>query len=216
MKNQNDILEYEKKLLKQGYKRIAGVDEVGRGPLAGGVLAAACILDLEDDIQGINDSKKISEKKRNTLYQEITSKSKAYAFGYVNEREIDDINIYQASKLAMQRAIKALKIEPDYLLIDAMTLDLDIPQNGIIKGDTLSKSIAAASIIAKVKRDEIMEKFSHIYPGFGFEKHKGYPTKLHIEKLRQLKPCQIHRKSYKPVQDALLKQLQFDLEEEND
>lgn len=211
MKSQNDLYEFEKKLIKQGYKYIAGVDEVGRGPLAAGVLACACILNLKKHIEGINDSKKLSEKKRLELIPLIQENALAFAYGYVNENEIDDINIYQASKLAMTRAVNNLKIKPDYLLIDAMTLDLEISQESIIKGDTKSIGIAAASILAKVKRDEIMEKFDVIYPGYGFKNHKGYPTKQHIEQLRKLKPCKIHRLSYKPVQDARLIQQRLDL-----
>lgn len=216
MKAQNDLYAYEKKLLKQGAKYIAGVDEVGRGPLAGGVLACACILDLSKPIEGIHDSKVLSEKKRDQLFNLIESSCIAYAYGYVNEKEIDEINIYQASKLAMKRAVLALKVKPDHLLIDAMSLAMDIPETSIIKGDALSVSIGAASILAKVKRDEIMVKFNEIYPGYGFDKHKGYPTKYHIEQLKKLKPCKIHRLSYKPVQNVLIKQLTLDLEEVDD
>ena len=211
MKNQNNLYKYEMKLNKQGFKYIAGVDEVGRGPLAAGVLACACILNCDSHIKGINDSKKLTERRRLDLEKIIKEKALAYAFGYVNEREIDKINIYQASKLAMKRAIKALKIKPDYLLVDAMTIDLDIVQKNIIKGDTLSASIAAASILAKVKRDEIMVKFSKIYPNYGFHQHKGYPTKMHLSNLNKYKPCKIHRKSYKPVKQANLFQQSLDL-----
>ncbi len=213
MKNQNDLYKFEKELQKQGIKYIAGVDEVGRGPLAAGVLACACILDLNDKIAGIDDSKKLSEKRRDSLSQSIKEKAIAYAYGYCNETEIDELNIYQASKLAMIRAVNALKIKPEYLLIDAMSLDMGIDESPIIKGDSLSVSIGAASILAKVKRDEIMKKFDKIYPGYGFDKHKGYPTKYHLQQLKTLKPCPIHRKTYKPVQDAYLQQLQLDLEE---
>jgi ribonuclease HII len=211
LKSQNNLYAFENKLKKQGYKYIAGIDEVGRGPLAAGVLACACILNLEIHIEGIDDSKKLSEKKRQVLTPLIQANALAYAYGYVNETEIDDLNIYQASKLAMTRAVNNLKIKPDYLLIDAMQLDLDIPQDAIIKGDTKSVSIAGASILAKVKRDEIMEKFDIIYPGYGFKQHKGYPTKQHIQQLKKLKPCKIHRLSYKPVQDARLIQQRLDL-----
>lgn len=216
MKNQNDIYAYEKQLINRGCRYIAGVDEVGRGPLAGGVLACACILDLDFPIEGIDDSKKLSEKKRLILSELIKKQSVAYAYGYVDEKEIDRINIYQASKLAMIRAVKALKVRPEHLLIDAMSLDIDIPQTSIIKGDALSVSIGAASILAKVKRDEMMVKFDQIYPGYGFAQHKGYPTKYHIKQLNLLKPCKIHRLSYQPVKDALMKQLQLNLGEHND
>lgn len=211
MKNQNDLYAYEKALLKQGCKYIAGIDEVGRGPLAGGVLACACILDLEKVIEGINDSKKLSEKKRKILDSTIKKQAIDYAFGYVDEKEIDRINIYQASKLAMKKAVLALKIKPDHLLIDAMTIDLDIGQTAIIKGDSLSVSIGAASILAKVKRDQMMVDYDKEYPGYGFDRHKGYPTKFHIQQLNLLKPCPIHRLSYQPVKDALNQQLKLDV-----
>lgn len=216
MKNQNDLYAYEEALIKEGCTYIAGVDEVGRGPLAGGVLACACILDLSKPIEGINDSKKLSEKKRRILNQVIKDQAIDYAFGYVDELEIDRINIYQASKLAMKKAVLALKVKPDHLLIDAMTIDVEIGQTPIIKGDALSVSIGAASILAKVKRDQMMVEFNQTYPGYGFDRHKGYPTKFHIQQLNRLKPCPIHRKSYQPVKDALNKQLQFDLEEKDD
>lgn len=211
MKNPHDLLAYEKSLQAKGYQYIAGVDEVGRGPLAGGVLACACILDLKADLLDINDSKKLSEKRRRDLYPYIVSAAKAYAFGYCNEKEIDEINIYQASKLAMKRAVNNLKIKADFLLVDAMDLGMDIPQLALIKGDMLSASIGAASILAKVKRDYIMEKMDDIYPGYGFAKHKGYPTKFHLQQLKTLKPCKIHRMTYKPVKDVLEEQLALDL-----
>ncbi len=195
---------YEQDLLKQEYQYIVGVDEVGRGPLAGGVLAAAVILNPKVTIEGLDDSKKLSEKKRILLDKQIRSLALDFAYGYVDEKEIDKINIYQASKLAMIRAIKALRIKPDFVLSDAMPLnELDMPFLAIIKGDSLSASIAAASIIAKVKRDEIMTKFDGLYPEYGFAKHKGYPTKYHLQQLNEFGPCQLHRKTYKPVQDSL-------------
>jgi len=199
---------YENELLKKGFKYIVGVDEVGRGPLAGGVLAAAVILNPETTITGLNDSKQLTEKKRNLLAKEIKEKAFAYAYAYVNESLIDEINIYQASKLAMLKAISYLKRKPDFILSDAMPLkEQELPFLAIIKGDTLSASIAAASIIAKVKRDEIMEKMAFIYPEYGFDKHKGYPTPYHLEKLRNYGPCKVHRKTYKPVKDCLVTQL---------
>lgn len=213
MKNQNDLYKYENELIRTGVRYIAGIDEVGRGPLAGGVLACACILDLAKPIVGIDDSKKLTEKRRQALTQAIKNSCVDYAYGYVDEKVIDQINIYQASKLAMMRAIESLKVRPDHLLIDAMHLDVDIPQTSLIKGDALSVSIGAASILAKVKRDEIMIKFNELYPGYGFDQHKGYPTKLHLQKLNELKPCAIHRQSYQPVKDALATQLRLDLEE---
>jgi ribonuclease HII len=199
---------YEHELLKKGFKYIVGVDEVGRGPLAGGVLAAAVILSPEITIAGLNDSKQLTEKKRNLLAKEIKEKAIAYAYAYVNESLIDEINIYQASKLAMLKAISYLKTKPDFILSDAMPLkEQELPFLAIIKGDTISASIAAASIIAKVKRDEIMRKMAYIYPEYGFDKHKGYPTPYHLEKLRSYGPCKVHRKTYKPVKDCLVTQL---------
>lgn len=212
----HDLLTFEKKLTRQGYRYIAGVDEVGRGPLAGGVLACACILDLKQVDGNITDSKQLTEKKRLLLNETIMNTAVSFAYGYVNEKEIDEINIYQASRLAMLRAVKALKVKPDYLLVDAMSLDIDIDQKSIIKGDTLSASIGAASILAKVKRDEIMEKFHELYPHYGFNRHKGYPTPDHIKKLNKHKPCAIHRMTYKPVQKSLLQQVQLDLEMTHD
>lgn len=201
------MYKYELKLKNEGYRLIAGTDEVGRGPLAGGVLAAAVILDPNNPIEGLNDSKKLSEKKRIELDKEIKEKALTYAYAYVNERIIDEINIYQASKLAMIRAISYLKVKPEYILSDAMPLkETNIPYQAIIKGDSLSATIAAASIIAKVKRDEIMDSFALIYPNYGFEKHKGYPTKLHLETLRKYGPVKIHRKTYKPVKDLHITQ----------
>ncbi len=202
------MYEYELELLENNYKYIAGCDEVGRGPLAGGVLAAAVILDPNQKIPDLFDSKQLSQKKREELAKEIKEKALAYTFGYVNERTIDLINIYQASKMAMLKAISYLKIKPDYILSDAMPLsEANIPFKAIIKGDTLSASIAAASIIAKVKRDEIMEKLAFVYPEYGFEKHKGYPTKLHLESLNNFGPCKLHRKTYKPVKGSLITQM---------
>ncbi|MDD3129995.1 MAG: ribonuclease HII [Candidatus Izemoplasmatales bacterium] len=202
------MYDFEKKLERLGYKYIVGVDEVGRGPLAAGVLAAAVILNPKVIIEGLNDSKQLTEKRRKLLSEEIKQKSLAYAFGYVDENLIDEINIYQASKLAMLRAISYLKITPDYILSDAMPLkEQNLPFEAIIKGDTLSASIAAASIIAKVKRDEIMDKFSVIYPDYGFSKHKGYPTRFHLDMLKKLGPTKIHRKTYKPVKDCLVTQI---------
>lgn len=202
---------YETSLFSEGYEYIVGVDEVGRGPLAGGVLAAAVILDSKVTIEGLNDSKKLSEKKRIMLDKQIRELALDYAYGYVDENEIDSINIYQASKLAMIRAIKSLNKRVDYILSDAMPLkELNIPFLAIIKGDSLSASIAAASIIAKVKRDEIMDKFSQSFPEYGFENHKGYPTKFHLQQLKKYGPCKLHRKTYKPVKDLLLQQLSLE------
>lgn len=206
------MYEFENELLGKGYRFIAGCDEVGRGPLAGPVVAAAVILDDSIIIPGLNDSKKLTEKKRNALNIEIRNKAIAYAIVYIYEDEIDKINIYQASKKAMMEAIKKLEPHPDYVLSDAMKLpELNIPYLSIIKGDTLSASIAAASIIAKVDRDCYMVEMSLKYPEYGFEKHKGYPTKQHLDALITHGVLPIHRKTYKPVRDQIVKQIKLNI-----
>lgn len=198
---------YENRLIAQGHIYIAGCDEVGRGPLAGPVVAAAVILDKDNKIEGLNDSKKLSEKKRMILDKEIKEKALAYHIVYIWPEEIDKINIYQASKKAMIEAIKSLKQQPTYILSDAMPLgDIGIPYESIIKGDAKSATIAAASIIAKQERDRYMIEISKKYPAYGFEKHKGYPTKLHLEALKQHGVLDIHRKTYKPVYEIINKQ----------
>ncbi len=201
---------YENDLLSKGHKLIAGCDEVGRGPLAGPVVAAAVILNPFNMIEGLNDSKQLSEKKRLILDKEIKEKALAYEIVYISSKEIDKINIYQASKKAMITAIKRLNVTPTFILSDAMPLQgLDIPFESIIKGDTKSATIAAASIIAKVERDSYMIELSKKYPEYGFEKHKGYPTKQHIEALKKYGVLDIHRKTYRPVKEALSKQITF-------
>jgi ribonuclease HII len=188
---------YENKLQKDNYKFIAGMDEVGRGPLAGPVYTAAVIMDLNNDVIGIRDSKKLSKEQREYLSEEIKQKCICYSIGIASEEEIDNINILNATKLAMKRAIAGLSIKPEYILIDALKLeDVDIPQISIIKGDDLSISIGAASIIAKVARDKFMDEVSLKYPGYYFEKNKGYGTGEHIEAIRKYGPCPIHRKSF--------------------
>lgn len=202
------MFQYEKQLWNKQISLVAGIDEVGRGPLAAGVLASAVILNPQEKIEGLNDSKVLSEKKRIELSKIIKEKAIAYAYGYVNEKEIDRINIYQASKLAMLRAVVNLKKKPEFLLIDAMPLpEADIPYLAIIKGDSLSASIAAASIVAKVKRDEIMQLFAKTYPEYGFSHNKGYPTKAHLLALKNYGPCKLHRKTYGPVKNQIKKQL---------
>lgn len=199
---------YENDLISKGHKLIAGCDEVGRGPLAGPVVCASVILDPNNKIEGLNDSKKLSEKKREVLDKEIKEKALAYKVFYIWPEEIDRINIYQASKKGMMEAIKHLDIKPTYVLSDAMPLNgLGIPFTSIIKGDAKSATIAAASIIAKVERDNYMIKMSKKYPHYGFEKHKGYPTKMHIQALQENGITDIHRKTYKPVSDIINKQL---------
>jgi ribonuclease HII len=203
---------YENELLKNGHLYIAGCDEVGRGPLAGPVVAAAVILDPNILITGLNDSKKLSEKKRIALDIEIREKALAFQIIYISPKEIDDINIYQASKKAMIMAIKKLDPKPSFILSDAMPLnEINIPFESIIKGDSKSATIAAASIIAKVERDKYMIEISKKYPEYGFEKHKGYPTKQHIEALKKYGVLEIHRKTYKPVSDKLNEQIKFDV-----
>jgi ribonuclease HII len=205
---------YENDLLSKDIKLICGVDEVGRGPLAGPVVAAAVILNPDDEIEGLNDSKKLSQKKRMQLFEEIKKRALAYSYAFVSEKIIDEINIYQASKKAMIEAIKKLNMKPEYVLSDAMPLkEIDIPHIAIIKGDTLSATIAAASIVAKETRDSYMIEMDKLYPGYNFKKHKGYPTKEHLEALKKLGVCEIHRKTYKPIKKILSQQLSLELEE---
>ncbi len=189
--------DYEELYYNKGYINVAGIDEAGRGPLAGPVVAAAVILDRKKDISGINDSKKLSEKKRNLLYSILTEEALAIGIGIVDEATIDLINIKNATHLAMKKAIENLKIKPDFLLIDAESLkDIKIPQHAIIKGDCRSFSIAAASIIAKVERDRIIVSYESVYPGYGFAKHKGYGTKEHFECIRKYGLLPIHRRTF--------------------
>lgn len=202
---QNDNYRYERKLIEQGVKLIAGVDEVGRGPLVGPVVAAACILPLNYHLDGLTDSKKLSEKKRNEYFEIIKRDAISYGVGVIDAKIIDEVNIYEASKLAMIDAINNLNVKPQHLLIDAMKLDIDINQTSIIKGDFLSESIAAASVIAKVTRDEMMYKLDKEYPMYGFKNHKGYPTKEHIENVKKYGVLDNYRFTYKPICDLIYK-----------
>ena len=179
-------------------KYICGIDEAGRGPLAGPVVIAAVIMPRNSMIEGVNDSKKVSEKKREKLYEEITSSSIAWAVGIIDQNEIDDINILNATKKGLTQALTELEQRPDIILVDALTkIDtLGIPYESIIKGDAKSYSIAAASIVAKVTRDRIMRQWDEIYPQYGFEKHKGYGTALHINAIKEYGPCPLHRRSF--------------------
>lgn len=187
----------EKELIKSGRFIIAGVDEAGRGPLAGPVFAAAVILPEGEFIENINDSKKLTPQKREALYDTIKEKSIAYASAVVDEKVIDEINILNASMLAMQNAVAKLNTKPEYALIDGnKTPQLNIPCSALIKGDSKSISIAAASIIAKVERDRYMTNIAEKYPEYGFEKHKGYGTKQHNEAILKYGPCPIHRKTF--------------------
>lgn len=215
-KNNVNLYQYEEQLEDLGIKYIAGVDEVGRGPLAGPVVVAAVILPLNLRIKGINDSKKLSLKKRNELYKIILNEALAVNVSFIDERVIDEINIYEATKKGMLEAISGLKIKPEHVLIDAMPLrELAIAHTSIIHGDALSASIGAASIIAKVTRDEYMDKMDIKYPNYGFKHHKGYCTKEHLEALEKYGPCEIHRKSFAPVKKFYTNQLTLDLFEED-
>jgi len=198
-----DLLSYEKELYKNGIEFIAGVDEVGRGPLIGSVVAAAVILPKNYKLEGLNDSKKLSEKKRNEYYKIINKDALAIGIGIIDEKIIDKVNIYEATKLAMIDAINALNIKPEHILIDAMPLNIDIPTTSIIKGDAKSLSIAAASVIAKVTRDNMMYELDKKYPNYGFANHKGYPTKKHIEAINKFGLIEGYRKTYAPIKDMI-------------
>lgn len=194
----NVLKEYENKLHADGLNYIAGIDEAGRGPLAGPVVVGCVIMPKDSFIEGVNDSKKISEKKREKLYEEITNEAIAWSVGIVNQEEIDEINILNATKKALTMAIKELKIKPERILVDALEhIDTcGIPYTSIIKGDAKNYSIAAASIIAKVTRDRIMYEWDEIYPQYGFASHKGYGTAKHIQAIKENGICMLHRKSF--------------------
>lgn len=192
-----DKLRFEREELQKGKKIIAGMDEVGRGPLAGPVCVCAVIMPLDNIIDGIEDSKKLSEKKRNLLAEKIKETAISYSISWIDEKIIDEINILEATKLAMKNAIESLSVTPDVVLVDAISkLDTDVVIRGIVKGDMLSYSIGAASILAKVTRDNYMIELAQKYPEYGFEKHKGYGTKMHIEALKTYGPCEIHRRTF--------------------
>ena len=192
-----NMSEYENEARSQGFVSVAGMDEAGRGPLAGPVVAAAVILDPENPVYGVDDSKKLSPKKRAALKAEIEAKAISVGVGIVDVETIDSINILEATKLAMKKAVEALDPPPQLLLIDAVRLkDLPIEQRSIIKGDALSVSIAAASIIAKETRDEMLRAYDELYPEYGFASHKGYGTKQHMDAIRKFGPLPIHRKTF--------------------
>lgn len=192
-----DWLEYENAALNSGFEVICGIDEAGRGPLAGPVYAAAVILPKGHIVEGVNDSKKISEKKRDLLFDKIIDECVCYSIGTASEQEIDEINILQATFLAMRRAVEGLEIKPDIALVDGNKKPgLDIAEQTIVKGDSKSANIAAASIIAKVSRDRYMLEMAEKYPEYQFEKHKGYGTKLHYEMLEKYGISPIHRKTF--------------------
>ncbi|NJJ37883.1 ribonuclease HII [Paenibacillus apii] len=197
MEIDKDMLLYEKEAWEQSYLRIAGVDEVGRGCLFGDVVAAAVILPEGLIIEGVDDSKKLTAKKRETLFELIMEQALAVGVGHVDAGQIDEINIKQASRLAMKKAVHGLGVQPDYMLIDAEKIDLPLPQRAIIKGDANSQSIAAASIVAKVTRDRLCEGlWEDLYPDYGIAIHKGYATKLHRERIVTLGPTPMHRRSF--------------------
>ena len=188
---------YEDAAKRDGFGAVCGIDEAGRGPLAGPVFAAAVVLPERAAIEGLNDSKKLSPKKREALYDVIVHTALAWGVGFATEREIDEINILRATFLAMRRAFDGLGIRPDCALVDGDRMPaLGVDTRLIVRGDSLSASIAAASILAKVSRDRVMREIDGIYPGYGFARHKGYGTALHIERLRALGPCPVHRKTF--------------------
>jgi len=200
----SDLLKYERELYKNKITLIAGVDEAGRGPLCGPVVAGACILPKNYHLEGLNDSKQLSEKKREEYFKILQKEAIAIGVGIVSAKEIDEINILEASRKAMYLAIEDLKIEPEYILSDAMSLnDIDIPSRPIIHGDALSLSIAAASVIAKVTRDHMMLEMDKIHPEYKLKKHKGYPTKEHLELLKKYGVFEEYRMSYKPVKKII-------------
>ena len=196
-----DNYQYERELVGKGMTLIAGVDEVGRGPLIGPVVAAAVILPVNYQLDGLTDSKKLSEKKREEYFKIIERDAVAIGIGVVNEKIIDEINIYEATKIAMKEAINNLKVKPEYVLVDAMKLELDVPVMPIIKGDLKSLSISAASVIAKVTRDHMLYEIDQEFPMYDLKNNKGYGTKKHIEAIKEYGITKYHRVSFKPVSD---------------
>ena len=200
---------FERKLRSEGITLIAGVDEVGRGPLVGPVVAACVILPEEFSLEGLTDSKKLSEKKREFYYDEIMKQAVSVGVGIISEEVIDKVNIYEATKLAMKEAISKCNVRPEHILIDAMPLSIDIPTTSIIKGDFKSITISAASVIAKVTRDRMLDELDKKYPMYDFKDNKGYPTKKHLDAIKKYGIIKEHRKSYGPVKNYLEKQLSF-------
>jgi len=212
LKDLTSLLNYEKDLLNKGYKYICGTDEAGRGSLVGSVYAAAVILDPLNPIEGLNDSKQLSLKKREELYIEIKEKALAYKITPIDKDTIDKINILNASRLAMEESIKNLSIKPDYILTDFMDLyKTDIPYLKLAHGDALSASIAAASILAKVERDHYLNELDKLYPMYNFKDNKGYLTKDHKDRIYKYGPCPLHRCSYEPIKSLKNKQLSLDI-----
>ncbi|WP_078380914.1 ribonuclease HII [Sutcliffiella halmapala] len=199
----NEMLRYEKALYQEGYRYLAGVDEVGRGPLAGPVVAAAVILPQDFYLPGLTDSKKLSAQKRADFNVYIRKNAISYGIGIIDSRTIDKVNIYEATKLAMIQAIEQLAVKPEYLLIDAMKLDVKIPQESIIKGDATSISIAASSVLAKETRDTYMKELGLKYPAYGFDKNMGYGTKEHVEAIKHEGIMNEHRHSFSPIKEIV-------------
>ena len=198
-----NLYEYEEKLINDGVKLIGGIDEVGRGPLVGPVVAACVILPLNYELPGLNDSKKLTEKRREEFYKILMQDAISIGIGIIDEKIIDEVNIYEATKLAMKDAINNCQIKPEHVLIDAMKLDIDIPSTSIIKGDAKSLSIAAASVIAKVTRDHMLIELDKTYPMYDFKHNKGYPTKKHVEAIYKYGITPLHRKTFSPVKEYL-------------
>ena len=194
----NNLKEFENKLYQSGTKLIAGIDEAGRGPLAGPVVVGLVIMKPDSFIEGINDSKKVSEKKREILYEKIIEEAVDWSVGIVDQKEIDEINILNATKKALKKAIMDLNVNPERIVVDALeNIDTcEIPYTSIIKGDAKIYSISAASIIAKVTRDRIMKEYDEVYPEYGFSGHKGYGTAKHIQAIKEFGPCALHRQSF--------------------
>ncbi|MCI5939653.1 MAG: ribonuclease HII [Bacilli bacterium] len=198
-----DLYKYENELKAKGYKIIAGTDEVGRGPMAGPVVVASVVLDDNNFIEGLNDSKKLTPKKRKELSEIIKAKALDYSITFIPVEEVDRINVLEASRKGMMECIRKLKVKVDYVLSDAVKLDFEFPCLNIIKGDSKSASIAAASIVAKVARDEYMDELDKDFPMYGFKKHKGYVTKYHLNAIDKYGVCIHHRKSFAPVQKII-------------
>lgn len=195
---------FESQAQDSGYRAVAGIDEAGRGPLAGPVVAAACIFPKGLSLEGVDDSKKLTPKKRDALFEKITSDSRiSFAVAFADHQCIDRVNIYQATILAMKQAVDQLPIQADYLLVDGLDLVHTVPSLKIIKGDSRSESIGAASILAKVTRDRMMEDFDKRWPEYGFKAHKGYGTVRHLEALEKFGPCEIHRRSFEPIKSMV-------------
>ena len=202
-----DLYIYERELIKEGITLIGGIDEVGRGPLVGPVVASCVILPINYQLEGLTDSKKLSPKKRDKFYDILMQDAISIGIGIIDEKKIDEVNIYEATKLAMHDAYKNMNIKPEHVLIDAMPLELDVPTTSIIKGDAKSLTIAAASVIAKVTRDRMMDELDKEYPVYNFKKNKGYPTKEHVEAINKYGITKYHRQTYGPVKEYIEKNI---------